>query len=70
MLEKPHIHRTMSVQAALMFILIYFMGMGIFACLYVFMSCACRSQGGQKRAPDTLELDLQMLVNCHLGVKN
>jgi hypothetical protein len=31
---------------------------------------ACNAHGGQKRAPDLLELELQMLVNQHMGTRD
>lgn len=35
---------------------------GCFACVYV-QHVVCRAQGGQKRGPDPLELELQVAVS-------
>lgn len=35
--------------------------------MYVCASHVCGARRGQKRASDLLELQLQMVVNCHVG---
>lgn len=35
-------------------------------CLHICVPHACSVQGGQKRSLDPLELELQMIVTCHV----
>lgn len=37
------------------------------AFMYVYHVCACQ---GQKRVPDPLELEVQLVVSCHVGTGN
>lgn len=39
------------------------------ACLHVCVPCASNVHSGQKRASDSLELELQVAVNCHTGTQ-
>lgn len=48
----------------------YFILMGIFACLYIFIPCEFSAQGGQKRMWGLLELELHMVVSCHVAGGN
>ena len=41
-----------------------------FTRLYVNAPCVCSAQGGQKRASDPLELELQMAMSHHEGGGN
>jgi hypothetical protein len=43
-----------------------------FGYIYVSVLCVCMpgACGGQKRASDPLELELQMVVNCHVSSGN
>lgn len=43
---------------------------GCFACIYVCVPFECSSHRGQKRVSDLLEMELQMVVKCHVGVVN
>ena len=40
---------------------------GYFVCMYVCVPCVPGAGGGQKRASYLLELELQMVVNHHVG---
>lgn len=40
---------------------------GSLACMYVYASHACSAHACHKKALDSLELDLHMVVNCHVG---
>jgi hypothetical protein len=43
----------------------------VFVCMHVCGAmCMPCAHGGQKRALDFLELDLQMIVSCHVDAKN
>jgi len=35
--------------------------------MYVYVPCACSTHGGYKKALDTLELELQVVVSHHVG---
>lgn len=37
-----------------------------FACLYICVLCTCRIYRGQKRILNSLELEFQEVVNCHV----
>ena len=39
-------------------------------CKYVNVPCACSTTGGQKRASDTLTVELWMAVSNHMGARN
>ena len=43
---------------------------GYFVCMYVCVLCVPGTGGGQKRASYLLELELQMVVNHHVGAGN
>lgn len=47
----------------------YFYFMGVSACLHVCMCITCMAgvHGGQKRDPGPLELDLEVVMSCHVG---
>jgi hypothetical protein len=44
--------------------MVYFTGMSGFAYMYVFALCLSSIHRYQKKAPDSLELKLEMVVNC------
>jgi hypothetical protein len=44
--------------------------LGHFACMYVSTQCVCRAQRSQKRALEPLELELWMVVSCHMDAGN
>ena len=50
--------------------LIYFTVYGYFAFMCVHVLCECGTSGGQKRALDPLELELQMVVSHHVAAGN
>ena len=35
--------------------------------MYVYMNCMLGASGGQNKALDPLELELKMVVSCHVG---
>lgn len=41
-----------------------------FACMYVCVQCTSMISRGQKRESNALELELQLVVNHHVGAKN
>lgn len=43
---------------------------GCFACRNVCITCASIARAGWKMASDALELELQKIVSCHMGVRN
>lgn len=38
-------------------------------CLSLSMYHVCIAHGGQKKAPDPLELELEVTVSCHVGAR-
>jgi hypothetical protein len=51
-----------------MFRFVYFIGISVVStCVYMDHMCA---HGGQKQASDPLELELQVVVSCHVGAGN
>lgn len=41
-----------------------------YMCVCMFTTCMPVTQRGQKRTFDLLELELQKVVNCHMGARN
>ena len=37
---------------------------------YIYITSMADAYGGQKRAPDLLELELQTVVSCSMGARN
>lgn len=50
--------------------IVFFYVLGCFACTYVYTSNACSHHEGQKRTLSSLDLELQMVVNCLVGGGN
>lgn len=50
----------------LTFYLVFYYVYGDCACMSVLCSHVCIPCGGHRRALDTLELELQMVVSCHV----
>lgn len=43
---------------------------GCFLCMYANTQYLCMVHGGQKRVPNSLKLELQMIVSCYVGPGN
>ena len=41
-----------------------------FVCIYVCAPHAYTAQGGQQKVLNLLELELQMVMSCHVGARN
>lgn len=53
----------------LIYLLIKFYMFEHFVYIYMFTMCRPDTHGGQKRVPEPLELELWMVVDCHVGVE-
>lgn len=47
-----------------------FLSYECFACIYVYVPCVLNAQRGQKKASESMEPELQVVVNSHVGVGN
>lgn len=48
----------------------YFLPTAIYLHVCMLKACGLVAYGGQRRAADLLELDIQMVVICHVGAEN
>lgn len=53
-----------------LFLNLYFYLYMCFAFMYICVQCVYRTCGGQKKALNSLELELLTAVSCHVGIGN
>ncbi|KAM7335920.1 hypothetical protein ACRRTK_004413 [Alexandromys fortis] len=67
LLEAGHPHHLEGGHGSSTFIFLVCM---LFACMFVCTPCVNSAQGDQKGELDPVGLELQMVLNCHVGAEN